>query len=164
MVTLLPGQESPIRSPGALMGDLLLPPLPASPVLPTLSSQRGLSKPQILPHHPLMQVQTPGLGFRSQPSRPGPGWCLQPHPHLLVHMEHFSSLHCVASPLWAFAQVSAFVRNVPHSFFAWLTPTHPSRPKAGITSTGKTSQTLSLHPGSGPWLWTAQPFLGDRSK
>lgn len=33
----------------------------------------GSSIPQIPSHHPLLQVQTPGLGFRNRPSGSGPG-------------------------------------------------------------------------------------------
>lgn len=59
----------------------------------------------------------------------------------------------VASHLRAFAQTAASVRNAPQSCVAWLTPIHPLRPKAGITSSGQSSLILSSIlgqvPGSG---------------
>lgn len=76
-------------------------------------------------------------------------------------LECLSPLHmpCCFSPL-SLCSAAASAREALQSFFAWLTPTHPLRPKAGITSPGKSSLILSFHPGSGPWLWAAHPLLG----
>ena len=151
-------------SRGLLTG-VLLPPLLVSLVLSILRSRRSLSKPQILPHHPLLRVQTPGLGFYQL--SPAAGSSLtSPLP---VHTERLA--HCTrrgAPHLWAFAHAAASARHAPHSFVAWLAPTHPLRPlisakrprndhslrpKTGITSTGKSPRILfsilGQAPGSG---------------
>lgn len=99
-VTLLPSPARPTpltpvpfsRALGA--GNLLLPPLPASPVPSALSSQRDLSRPQILSHHPLLRVQTLGLESRNRPSRSGPGCLLQlPLPSPSSHWNALLSSH-----------------------------------------------------------------------
>lgn len=151
-------------SRGLPMG-VLPPPLLGSPVPSALSSQRGLSKPHILPHRPLLPVQTPGLGFH-QLSRSGPGCWLQPQvPSPNSHRNALAPrTRRVASHLWAFAQAAASARNAPHSFVAWLTPTHPLRPKAGITSPGKSSLILFSILGQVPGSGLLIPYLGGRSK
>lgn len=151
-------------SRGLLMG-VLPPPLLGSPVPSALSNQRGLSKPQILPHHPLLRVQTPGLGFH-QLSRSGPG-CSAPASGPLSQFTPeclAPRTRRVASHLWAFAQAAASARNAPHSFVAWLTPTHPLRPKAGIASPGKSSLILFSILGQVPGSGLLIPYLGGRSK
>lgn len=164
-VTLLPGPGLapawPLLSRGGLLMDVLLlsPPL-TSPVLSALSSPGSF-----LDHsfHPVTTASSPDSGPRIQelalwvwawPVALASGPVSSSTPNALA------SVTCrVASHLWAFAQAVASAGNAPHSF-AWLTPTHPLRPKAGITSPGKSSLILSFHPDSGLLI----PYLGEEKQ